>query len=84
MFRTDVVIAKVDSTENEIEGQDVQGFPTLKLFKKETNEIIDYDGNTFILIQLPSLDIFILCTVNCVLCTVYCELCTVYCKTCTV
>ena len=61
------MIAKVDSTENEIEGQDVQGFPTLKLFKKETNEIIDYDGNTFSLIQLPSLNIFVLCTVYCVL-----------------
>ena len=39
-----VVIAKMDSTANEIEEVTVQGFPTLKLFKKETNEIVDYNG----------------------------------------
>lgn len=42
--RTDVVIAKVDATENEIEGVEIQGFPTLKLWKKGTNEEVDYNG----------------------------------------
>merc|ERR1739838_83125 len=39
-----VVIAKMDSTANELEEVKVQGFPTIKLFKKETNEIVDFDG----------------------------------------
>ena len=34
----------MDSTANEIEEVQVQGFPTLKFFKRGTNEIIDYDG----------------------------------------
>jgi len=40
----DLVIAKVDSTKNEIDGVDIEGFPTIKMFKKETNEEIDYLG----------------------------------------
>jgi len=39
-----VLIAKMDSTANELENIKVQGFPTIKLFKKETNEAIDYNG----------------------------------------
>ena len=39
-----VVIAKMDSTANEIEEVTIEGFPTLKLFKAETNEIVDYSG----------------------------------------
>merc|ERR1712227_409402 len=39
-----VVIAKMDSTANELEEVKVQGFPTIKLFKKGTNEIVDYNG----------------------------------------
>ena len=39
-----MVIAKVDATENEIEGVEIQGFPTLKLWKKGTNEEVDYNG----------------------------------------
>ncbi|KAL1517563.1 hypothetical protein ABEB36_001311 [Hypothenemus hampei] len=40
----DVVIAKIDSTANELETIKITSFPTLKLFKKDTNEIVDYDG----------------------------------------
>merc|ERR1711915_170473 len=39
-----IVIAKMDSTANELEEVKVQGFPTIKLFKKGTNEIVDYNG----------------------------------------
>ena len=40
-----VVIAKMDSTANELEEVKVQGFPTIKLFRKGTNEIVDYNGD---------------------------------------
>ena len=40
----DIVIAKMDSTGNELEDIKIQGFPTIKLFKKGTNEMIDYSG----------------------------------------
>lgn len=41
-----IVIAKIDSTENEVEGVGIQGFPTLKYFPKGTTEkvAVDYDG----------------------------------------
>jgi len=40
-----IVIAKMDSTVNELEEVKVQGFPTIKLFKKGTNEVVDYNGD---------------------------------------
>jgi len=40
----DIVIAKMDSTANEVEGVSIRGFPTIKLFKKGDNEVVDYDG----------------------------------------
>jgi len=40
-----IVIAKMDSTTNELDEVKVQGFPTIKLFKKGTNEIVDYNGD---------------------------------------
>merc|ERR1712209_291410 len=40
-----IVIAKMDSTANELEEVKVQGFPTINLFKKGTNEIVDYNGD---------------------------------------
>lgn len=43
-----IVIAKLDGTENDIPeegGFEVSGFPTLKFFKADTNEMIDYDGD---------------------------------------
>jgi len=42
--RSDLVIAKVDSTENEIDGVDIEGFPTLIMFKKGDNEKVDFVG----------------------------------------
>lgn len=40
----EVVIAKMDSTKNEVEQVSVQGFPTLKFFPKGSTEVIDYNG----------------------------------------
>lgn len=35
----DVVIAKIDSTKNEIDGIQISGFPTLKFFPKESDKV---------------------------------------------
>ena len=34
----------MDSTANEVEIVKVQGFPTIKLFKKGDNKMVDYNG----------------------------------------
>ena len=40
-----ILLVKVDSTENEISGLDIQGFPTLKFYKKDKSvEAIEYGG----------------------------------------
>jgi protein disulfide-isomerase A1 len=40
-----VLLVKVDSTENEVAGADIQGFPTLKFYRKDkTLEPLEYDG----------------------------------------
>lgn len=39
-----VVVAKMDSTLNELEHTKIQSFPTIKLFKKDTNEVVEYSG----------------------------------------
>merc|ERR1712150_140297 len=40
----DIVIAKMDSTGNELEDIKIQGFPTIKLFQKGDNKVVDYNG----------------------------------------
>ena len=34
----------MDSTANEVEEVTIEGFPTLKLFKAGSNEVVDYSG----------------------------------------
>merc|ERR1739838_964656 len=40
-----VVIAKMDSTANEIEAFEIQGFPTLKFFPSGSDKVMDYNGD---------------------------------------
>ncbi|KAJ3037567.1 protein disulfide-isomerase precursor [Rhizophlyctis rosea] len=43
-----IVIAKMDATENDLPADapfQIQGFPTLKLIKAETNEVVNYEGD---------------------------------------
>lgn len=39
-----ILLAKVDSTENEVAGVDIQGFPTLKFWGKDKSNPIEYNG----------------------------------------
>jgi len=39
-----ILIAKMDSTANDIDLISIESFPTIKLFKKETNEVVDFKG----------------------------------------
>ena len=44
----DIIIAKMDATENDLPpnaGYQVQGFPTIKLIKANSNEILEYSGD---------------------------------------
>lgn len=43
--REDLVIGKMDATLNEVEGIRVTGFPTLKWFPKDSDEIVEYSGD---------------------------------------
>ncbi len=39
-----IVLAKVDSTENEVAGVNIEGFPTLRFWGKDKSNPIDYNG----------------------------------------
>jgi protein disulfide-isomerase A1 len=39
-----IVVAKMDSTANELADIKIQGFPTIKLFKKGDNKVVEYNG----------------------------------------
>lgn len=39
-----VLIAKMDSTANEVASVQIQGFPTIKFFPADSEEIVDFDG----------------------------------------
>ncbi|KAH6943608.1 hypothetical protein HPB50_024795 [Hyalomma asiaticum] len=42
--RKDILIVKMDATANELEHTKVDSFPTIKLYKKETNAVVQYNG----------------------------------------
>jgi protein disulfide-isomerase A1 len=41
---SEFVIAKMDSTLNELDDIKIQSFPTIKLFPKDSDEVLDYNG----------------------------------------
>ncbi|KAI7688235.1 Protein disulfide-isomerase [Sarcoptes scabiei] len=41
---SDIIVAKMDGTANELEHTKINSFPTIKLYKRETNEAIEYNG----------------------------------------
>jgi protein disulfide-isomerase A1 len=51
----DIVIAKMDSTVNEVEDVKIQSFPTIKLFPKDSDEVIDFNGER----TLEGLSVFV-------------------------
>jgi len=40
----EILVAKMDSTANELEDIKIQGFPTIKCFMKGDNKVVDYNG----------------------------------------
>jgi protein disulfide-isomerase A1 len=43
--RPDVVVAKIDSTANELDDVKITSFPTIKFFPKDSDEVISYKGD---------------------------------------
>lgn len=39
-----IIIAKMDAASNELEHSKINSYPTIRLYKKETNEVIEYNG----------------------------------------
>ena len=39
-----IVVAKMDATANELEHTKITSFPTIKLYKKGDNGVVDYSG----------------------------------------
>lgn len=39
-----VVVAKIDATANELEHTKITSFPTIKLYKKGDNGVVDFNG----------------------------------------
>ena len=39
-----VVVAKMDATANELDHTKITSFPTIKLYKKGDNSVVDYNG----------------------------------------
>lgn len=42
--KPNLIVAKIDASQNEVAQVDVTSFPTLKLFLADSNEIVDYSG----------------------------------------
>merc|ERR1712186_251371 len=41
-----MVVAKIDATSNDVEGVDIEGFPTIKFWRAENKDApLDYDGD---------------------------------------
>lgn len=39
-----IVVSKMDATSNELEHTKITSFPTIKLYKKGDNSVVDYNG----------------------------------------